>query len=126
MNQNGENEFVITSNDHKLYKTVIFTTNCTLCSDDLVLLANSDITNQSAVPFLLDNKGDGQVKLVTFNSTGRYVQSYDFVSNSYTINSFSSVLNTNTTSFNQVDKHFASIIDLNNDCFADLTILSYK
>lgn len=91
-----------------------------------MMLTNSDIINQTTVPFLLDNQGNGRVRLVSINSTSRYIYLYDFISSSYTIQSFSTVLNTNTTSFNPVDKHFASIIDLNNDCYADLAILSYK
>jgi len=78
------------------------------------------------VPFLIDNQGNGRVRLVTVNSTGRYIYSYDFITNNFDIKPFNSILNTNNTMFNPIEKHFASIIDLNNDCYADLTILSYK
>lgn len=90
------------------------------------MLANSRIVNQTSLPFLLDNHGNGIVRLVTFNSTGRYLYLYDFPTNTYKVTNFTTILNTNQNSFNPVDKHFASIIDLNNDCFADLALLSYK
>lgn len=38
--------------------------------------------------------------------------------------SFSNYLNNPPSGFNQIGKHFASIIDLNSDCFADLILLS--
>ena len=68
-----------------MYKTLIFTTNCVQCDNDLTLLANSEISNQSAVPFLIDNQGNGKVRLVIFNSTGRFIYSYDFITNSYNV-----------------------------------------
>lgn len=127
LNQNGENEFIITAKDHKsLYKTQIFTTNCIQCENDLSMLPNSEINSMGTVPFLIDNQGNGRVRLVTVNSTGRYIYSYDFITNNFDIKPFNSILNTNNTMFNPIEKHFASIIDLNNDCYADLTILSYK
>ena len=63
---------------------------------------NSEINNMLTVPFLIDNQGNGKVRLVVFNSTGRYIYSYDFITNNFDIKPFTSVLNTNTTTFNPV------------------------
>ncbi len=77
------------------------------------------------MPFLLDNEGNGLVKLVVFTTDSRTLYFYDFTSNSYTKTEFNSILNNSLQSFAPVDKHFASIIDLNSDCFADLALISY-
>lgn len=70
-------------------------TKCVLCEDNLMILVNSEIDNQSSMPFLLDNQGNGVAKLVTFNSTGRFLYLYDFTTNTYKVNKFSSILDTN-------------------------------
>lgn len=105
--------------------TYIYTASCIACNASLTLLSGSEIGNQQAVPFLLDYQGNGEVKLVVFSGNNRSLYFYNFTSNSYTTKPFSSILNNNVTTFASVNKHFASIIDLNSDCFADLAMVSW-
>ena len=74
----------------------------------------------------MDNEGNGILKLMGFTGSDRTLYFYDFTKNSYTKAGFNTTLNSKIDKFSPVDKHFASIIDLNNDCFADLMLVSYQ
>jgi hypothetical protein len=131
LNGNGIDELIITSLNsssdlNPSYTTQIYSLNCTLCTNNVGLLLGSTIYNQVAVPFLFKN--DIATRIFSFQQQNqRILYQYSFVNNTYFTSNFASLVsNTKNSSFNAVDKHFASIIDLNNDCFADLMIVSLK
>lgn len=98
------------------------------CKDGCTMTKqNVDFTmleGMTAVPFLVDITGSGEISFFTFSGSTRTVVQYSSNRQSLQSTPLEKMLINPSQSTNSVTHHFGAIIDINGDCNSDLVLVS--
>lgn len=126
MDSDGLPEVVVTYlMANATYSSEVYDVNCKdTCTMTRQNVDFSALEGMTAMPFLVDVTGSGDISFFTFAGATRNVVQYSSNRQSLNTTAWEKMLINPGQSSNSVSLHFAAIIDINSDCNSDLVLVS--